>query len=73
LDKYRKRVEKWARWGAGPMLPVEVVWSTAQGSRCAARCAVGLVVESRSGRRIEVGRGFDEQTMERLLGILDKV
>ena len=30
LDKYRRRVQKWARLGTGPMLPVEVVWSTAQ-------------------------------------------
>jgi hypothetical protein len=31
LDKYRRRVQKWARSGAGPMLPVEVVLSRAQG------------------------------------------
>ena len=73
LDKYRQRVEKWARSGGGPILPVEVVLSTAQGSKCAVRCDRGLVVESRSGRRIEVGRGFDGKTLERLLTILDKV
>jgi hypothetical protein len=72
LDKYRQRVQKWARAGAGPMLPVEVVLSTAQGSNCAARCDGVLVVESRSGRRIEVDRGFDAETLERLLAILDK-
>ena len=71
LDKYRRRVQKWARSGAGPMLPVEVVLST--GSNCAARGYGVLVVESRSGRRIEVGRGFDAETLERLLTILDKV
>ena len=70
LDKYRQRVQKWARSGAGPMLPVEVVVST--GSNCAARGYGVLVVESRSGRRIEVGRGFDAETLERLLTILDK-
>ena len=70
LDKYQRRVQKWARAGAGPMLPVEVVLSTAQGSKCAA-CV--LVVESRSGRRIEVGRGFDAETLQRLLTIVDKV
>jgi hypothetical protein len=70
LDKYRRRVQKWARSGAGPMLPVEVVVST--GSNCAARGYGVLVVESRSGRRIEVGRGFDAETLERLLTILDK-
>jgi len=71
LDKYRRRVQKWAaRSGTGPMLPVEVVLST--GSNCAARGYGVLVVESRSGRRIEVGRGFDAETLERLLTILDK-
>jgi hypothetical protein len=52
------------------MVPVEVVLST--GSNCAARGCGVLVVESRSGRRIEVGRGFDGETLERLLTILDK-
>ena len=70
LDKYRRRVQKWARSGSGPMVPVEVVLST--GSNCAARGSGVLVVESRSGRRIEVGRGFDAETLERLLTILDK-
>jgi hypothetical protein len=55
------------------MLPVEVVLSTAQGSSCTARGACVLVVESRSGRRIEVGRGFDAETLQRLLTIVDKV
>ncbi len=73
LDKYRQRVQKWARAGAGPMLPVEVALSPAQGSSCAARGEGGLVVESRSGRHIEVSRGFDAETLERLLTILDKV
>jgi hypothetical protein len=72
LDKYRRRVQKWARSGAGPMLPVEVVLSTAQGSNCAARSSGVLVVESRSGRRIEVGRGFDAETLQRLLTIVDR-
>jgi hypothetical protein len=73
LDKYRRRVQKWARSGAGAMLPVEVVLSTAQGSSCATRGDGDLVVESRSGRRIEVGRGFHAETLQRLLTILDKV
>jgi hypothetical protein len=73
LDKYRRRVQKWTRSGAGPMLPVEVVLSTVQDSSCAARGAGVLVVASRSGRHIEVGRGFDAETLERLLTILDKV
>lgn len=73
LEKYRQRVQKWARAGAGPMLPVEVVLSTAQGSKCASSADGGLVVESRSGRRIGVGCGFHAETLERLLTILDKV
>ena len=73
LDKYRRRVQKWARLGSGPMLPVEVVSSTAQGSNCTVGGDGVLVVESRSGRRIEVGRGFDAETLQRLLTILDKV
>ena len=73
LDRYRWRVQKRGRSGAGPMLPVEVVLSTAQGSNCVARGDGVLVVESRSGRRIEVGRGFDAETLQRLLTILDKV
>jgi hypothetical protein len=55
------------------MLPVEVVLSAGQGSSCVAPGDGVLVVESRSGRRIEVGRGFDSETLERLLTILDKV
>jgi transposase-like protein len=33
----------------------------------------GLVVALKSGRRIEVNRGFDAATLERLLTVLDKV
>jgi hypothetical protein len=33
----------------------------------------GLVVGLNSGRRIEVNRGFDATTLERLLMVLDKV
>jgi hypothetical protein len=73
LDKYRRRVEKWARSGAGPMIPVEVISSTAQGSSRPAGGGGVLVVQSRSGRRIEVGRGFDVETLQRLLTILDRV
>ena len=72
LDKYRRRVQKWARAGAGPMVPVEVVSSTTQGSNCAAGAGGVLLVELRSGRRIEVRRGFDAETLERLLTVLDK-
>jgi hypothetical protein len=33
----------------------------------------GLVVGLTNGRRIEVNRGFDTATLERLLTVLDKV
>jgi hypothetical protein len=72
LDKYRRRVQKWARLGAGPMLPVEVVWSTAQKPNSDTGHGGVLVVELRSGRRIEVRRGFDAGMLERLLTVLDR-
>ena len=73
LDKYRRRVQKWARSGTGPMLPVELV--SLSPSPDANRDPGGdgvLVVELRSGRRIEVRRGFDAGTLERLLTVLDR-
>jgi hypothetical protein len=72
LDKYRRRVQKWARLGVGRMLPVEVVWSTAQSPNNDTGHGGVLVVELRSGRRIEVRRGFDAGTLERLLTVLDR-
>jgi hypothetical protein len=72
LDKYRRRVHSGPRLGAGPLLPVEVVSSTAQDAKNDAGREGVLVVESRSGRRIEVRRGFDAGTLERLLTVLDR-
>jgi hypothetical protein len=74
LDKYRRRVQRGVRSGSGPLLPVEVVSSAParDASRDAGSDGV-LVVESRSGRRIEVRCGFDTVTLERLLTILDRV
>ena len=73
LDKYRRRVQKWAVSGASRMLPVEVVSFAVQDSSRDAGRDGGLVVESRNGRRIEVHRGFDGGTLERLLSVLDRV
>jgi len=71
LDRYRRRAHERLPSSVGPMLPVEVVWSTAQNAnRDTGREGV-LVVELRSGRRIEVGRGFDAVTLERLLSVLE--
>ena len=50
------------------MLAVEV----RAGSGGSAGHSGGLVVALRSGRRIEVNRGFDAVTLERLLTVLDK-
>ena len=73
LEKYRRRVHKGQPSSKGSMLPVEVVWSTGQNpNRDAVREGV-LVVEMRGGRRIEVRRGFDAGTLERLLTILDRM
>ena len=66
LDKYRRRVHDGHSHG-GLLLPVELVSSS--------RNSDGdnfLAVELRSGRRIEVRRGFDTGTLERLLTILDR-
>jgi len=72
LDKYRRRAHRGQQSSNGGMLPVEVVWSTGQNpNRDAGRDGV-LVVELRGGRRIEVRRGFDAGTLERLLTVLDR-
>jgi hypothetical protein len=70
LDKYRRRMHKGQPSSGGPMLPVEVVWSSGKNPN---RDSDGvLVVELRGGRRIEVRRGFDAGTLERLLTVLDR-
>jgi hypothetical protein len=72
LDKYRRRVHGGGRSMTGPMVAVEVVPSRApEASRDVDRDS-SFVVESRSGRRIEVRRGFDAGTLERLLSVLDR-
>ena len=70
LDKYLRRVRKsQASTSDGAIVPVEVVWS----GRNAPGVDSVLVVEARSGHRIEVRRGFDGKTLEQLLKILDRV
>src|SRR5215469_986744 len=69
LDKYRRRVYGGSRSVAGPMLPVEVAPSP---RREVSSDESPFVVESHSGRRIEVRRGFDAGTLERLLTVLDR-
>jgi hypothetical protein len=72
LDKYRRRVYKGKQSSHGSMLPVEVVWSSGQKPNGETGRDGVLVVELRSGRRIEVRRGFDAGTLERLLTVLDR-
>jgi hypothetical protein len=72
LDKYRRRVHKVQQSSKGSMLPVEVVWSTGQNPNRDAEREGVLVVDLRGGRRIEVRRGFDAGTLERLLTVLDR-
>jgi hypothetical protein len=54
------------------MVPVEVVRSPVQEASIDIDGDRAFVVESRSGRRIEVRRGFDVGTLERLLTVLDR-
>jgi|SRR3954447_6689601 len=72
LDKYRRRVHKGQPSSNGSMLPVEVVWSSGKNPNSDAGRDSVLVVELRGGRRIEVHRGFDAGTLERLLTVLDR-
>ena len=72
LDKYRRRVHGGARSMGGTMVAVEVVPTRAPEASRAVDQDSSFVVESRSGRRIEVRRGFDAGTLERLLTVLDR-
>ena len=71
LDKYRRRVHGGSRSVAGLMIPVEVAPSPRRQPSDVGEGSL-LVVESRSGRRIEVRRGFDAGTLERLLTVVDR-
>ena len=71
LDKYRRCVQSRPQSGAGSLLAVEVVSSPSRDASSDAGRDGVLVVELRSGRRIEVRRGFDAGTLERLLAVLD--
>lgn len=71
LDRHlrKQRVQDQQRRAGNRLLPVEVR-ATSGSSACNSG---GLVVALTSGRRIEVKRGFDAGTLERLLGLLEKV
>jgi hypothetical protein len=71
LDRHlrKQRAQDQASRAGNRLLAVEI--RTARGS--SASTSSGLVVGLTSGRRIEVNRGFDGATLERLLTVLDKV
>jgi hypothetical protein len=73
LDKYRRRVHGGRHSGDRRFVPVEVVPAMAQDVNSIGGRDGALVVELRSGCRIEVRRGFDAGTLERLVTVLDRV
>jgi len=72
LDRHlrKQRAQDQGSRAGNRLLAVEV--RAASGSS-ADNNSGGLVVALMSGRRIEVNRGFDAATLERLLMVLDKV
>src|SRR5215470_7630865 len=71
LDRHlrKQRAQDPGSRASNRLLAVEI--RTASGN--SGRHSSGLVVALSSGRRIEVNRGFDAATLERLLTVLDKV
>ena len=71
LDRHliKQRAQDQGSRAGNRLLAVEI--RTASGS--SGSSSSGLVVGLTSGRRIEVNRGFDAATLERLLTVLDKV
>jgi hypothetical protein len=71
LDRHlrKQRAQDQGSRTGNRLLAVEI--TTASGSTGSS--SSGLVVGLTSGRRIEVNRGFDAATLERLLTVLDKV
>jgi hypothetical protein len=67
LARYRRRQKQTA--GEGAWLAVEVCGSAAVAGDGRAS---GLAVVLSGGRRIEVGRGFDGDTLKRLLAVVER-
>lgn len=72
LDRHlrKQRAQDQGSRAGNRLLAVEI--RAASGSS-AGQYGGGLVVGLTNGRRIEVNRGFDAATLERLLTVLDKV
>jgi hypothetical protein len=71
LDRHlrKQRAQNQKSRAGNRLLEVEIRTATGR----SASTSSGLVVGLTSGRRIEVNRGFDAATLERLLTVLDKV
>jgi hypothetical protein len=70
LGRYRQRREGQAPAGRNVLLAVEV---SSRSAVPVATAGSGLAVVLRSGRRIEVGRGFDTCALEQLIRVLEGV
>ena len=66
LARYQRRREQGQDENAGPSR-----WLAVELSGAHAAGASGLAVVLTGGRRIEVGRGFDAQTLQQLLSLLE--
>jgi len=66
LARYRRRREQGEDQGAGPSR-----WLAVELSGAHPAGASGLAVVLPGGRRIEVGRGFDAQTLQQLVSLLE--
>ena len=66
LARYQRRREPGQEEGAGPSR-----WLAVELSGAHPTGASGLAVVLTGGRRIEVGRGFDAQTLQQLLSLLE--
>ena len=69
LARYRKRHGEGNPAPGSRWLAVEV---SASGAVAGGERASGLAVELPGGRRIEVGRGFDADTLKRLLAVVER-
>ena len=71
LDAYRKRQRRAPAEtaGRGRWLAVELSGMRQAGDEVGSGLALGLP----GGRRIEIGRGFDAETLRRLVGALEQI
>jgi hypothetical protein len=68
LGRYRRRLDRQGATSANPLLAVELS-TRPQASVAATGGALAVVL--RGGRRIEVGRTFDADALERLVRVLE--